>query len=262
MTAWLDKLGAYEAEGFKEKAGKANNPKIIEWAHGVGKADYMVDDSKTPWCGIGLAGVLKECGLERAIPKAPAAAISWLECGVPCEPKVGAIAVFKRTGGHHVTVIKAIRGHIWDCTGCNQGNAIQTDEYDGREALGTRWPVALKTPKELEAESRIAAAAARQQKDAAKGGAAGSTAPIPTVTPPEVITPPKGSVQQTIDNMFSDITWAKQTANNLLDFVGFLGAKWPWLAGAIALYFGARMAWDSHLIKTWRTEDANEGYTP
>lgn len=258
MTAWLDKLIEYENQGFKEKVGKDSNPRILKWAHGVGQADYMVDDSKTPWCGIGMAGVLDECGLGHAIPKAPAAAISWLECGVPCEPKVGAIAVFKRTGGNHVTVIRAIRGHTWDCIGCNQGNAIQTDEYDGRKALGTRWPVPIKSAKELEAESRIAAAAARQQKDAAKGGTAGSTIPAPV---PD-LGPPKGSVQQTIDNIFGDISWAKQTADNLLDFVGFLGAKWPWLAGAVALYFGARMAWDSHLIKTWRTDDANGGYTP
>lgn len=257
MTKWLEKLIAYEEEGFKEVSGKQSNPRILKWAHGVGKADYMVDDSKTPWCGIGLAGVLDECGLGSAIPKGPAAAISWLNCGVECEPKVGAIAVFKRTGGNHVTVIRAIRGNTWDCIGCNQGNAIRTDEYDGTKALGTRWPVAIKTPKELEAESRIAAAAARQQKDAAKGGTAGSTIPAPVTAP----APPKGTVQQTIDNIFGDITWAKNTANGLLDFVGFLGHRWPWLAGAIALYFFTRMAWDSHLIKVWRTEDHNEGYT-
>jgi hypothetical protein len=63
MTKWLEKLEAYEAEGFKEIVGKKSNPRIIKWAHGVGKADYMVDDSKTPWCGIGMAGVMDECGL-------------------------------------------------------------------------------------------------------------------------------------------------------------------------------------------------------
>lgn len=257
MTKWLEKLEQYEAEGFSEKVGKASNPRILKWAHGVGQADYMVDDSKTPWCGIGLAGIMDECGLAHVIPKAPAAAISWAECGVPCEPRVGAIAVFSRAGGNHVTVIRAIRGYTWDCIGCNQQNAIKTLEYDGRKAKAVRWPLPLKTPNELKAESRIAAAAARQQKDAAKGGTAGSTIPAPVTT----AAPPKGSVQQTIDNIFGDINWAKQTADNLLDFVGFLGAKWPWLAGAIALYFFARMAWDSHLIKTWRTEDHNEGYT-
>lgn len=257
MTAWLEKLIEYEGQGFREIAGKKSNPRILKWAHGVGKADYMVDDSKTPWCGIGMAGVLDECGLGHTIPKAPAAAISWLNCGVPCEPRVGAIAVFSRPGGNHVTVIRRIRGHVWDCIGCNQGNAIQTDEYDGRKAKGTRWPVPLKTPKEMEAESRIAAAAARQQKDAAKGTASGSTAPVPTITTP----PPKGSVQQTVDNIVGDVTWVKSVAMSIMDFLGFVGAGWPFIAFAVALYFFARMAWDSHLIKAWRAEDHNEGWT-
>lgn len=257
MPIWLEKLKEYESGGFKEIVGKKSNPKILKWAHGVGKADYMVDDSATPWCGIGLAGVLDECNLGNAIPKAPAAAISWLNCGVPCEPKAGAIAVFPRPGGNHVTVIDRIEGDTWHCTGCNQSNSICTRPFDGREAKGTRWPIEIKTPKAMEAESRIAAAAARQQADAAKGTAAGSTAPAIPVIP----TPPKAAVQHTIDNVFFDISWAKQTANNMLEFAGFLGNKWPWIAGAIALYFFTRMAWDSHLIKTWRTEDHNAGYT-
>lgn len=249
---WLDKLEEYEAQGFKEKIGKASNPRILKWAHGVGKADYMVDDSKTPWCGIGLAGVLDECGLGACIPKDPAAAKSWLQCGEECEPKVGAIAVFKRTGGHHVTVIKRIRGHMWDCLGCNQGNAIATDEYDGRKALGTVWPVTS------EMDSRIARAAARQQADAAKGTLSGVGTQAPALPVPA---PPKGAVQQTVDNMFGDVSWAKGIALSAMDFLGFVGTGWPFILLAIALYFGARMAWDSHLIKTWRTEDHEGGYT-
>lgn len=259
MPKWLEKLEAYEAEGFKEKVGRASNPRIIKWAHGVGQADYMVDDSKTPWCGIGLAGVLDECGLGQYIPPQPAAAISWLKCGAPCEPKVGAIAVFKRTGGHHVTVIKAIRGHTWDCIGCNQGNAIETDEYDGRTALGTVWPVPVKTPAEMVDQSRIARAAARQQTDAAKGGLSG----VGTQAPQLPITlPTSGGVRGTVDNMLGDVTWAKAAALTMMDFFGFVGGAFPFIIGAVGLYFLARMLWDSHLIKAWRVEDHNEGYTP
>lgn len=258
MAKWLEKLEAYEAEGFKEIVGKKSNPRIIKWAHGVGKADYMVDDSKTPWCGIGLAGVLDECGLAQYIPKAPAAAISWLKCGVECEPRVGAIAVFKRDGGHHVTVIKRIRGHLWDCTGCNQRNSICTVEYDGRTALGTVWPIPPKTPSQLAEESRIARAAGRQQTDAAKGSLSGVGTQAPQLPIP---LPPKGAVQGTIDNMFGDVSWAKGIAMSMMDFVGFVGTGWPFILGAVALYFGARMAWDSHLIKTWRAADYAEGYT-
>lgn len=259
MTKWLEHLEHYEAQGFTEIIGRKSNPKIIKWAHGVGKADYMVDDSKTPWCGIGLAGVMDECGLARVIPKAPAAAISWKECGVESEPKPGAIAVFKRPGGNHVTVIKRVRGHIWDCIGCNQKNSICTLEYDGRQALAVRWPIPPKTPAQLAEESRIARAAARQQTDAAKGTATGAATQAPSVPIPGL--PPKEAVQGTVDNMIGDVSWAKSIAETMMDFVGFVGTGWPFILGAVALYFGARMAWDSHLIKTWRAEDHNEGYT-
>lgn len=259
MTKWLEKLEAYEAEGFKEIVGTKSNPRIIKWAHGVGQADYMVDDSKTPWCGIGLAGVLDECGLGYAIPKAPAAAISWKDCGVECEPRPGAIAVFKRTGGHHVTVIKRVRGHMWDCTGCNQSDSICTREFDGRTALATRWPIPIKTPAEMVDESRIARAAARQQTDAAKGGLSGVGTQAPQLP---IALPPKGAVQSTVDNMLGDVSWAKGAALSVMDFFGFVGTAFPFIIGAVGLYFLARMLWDSHLIKSWRVEDNNEGYTP
>jgi uncharacterized protein (TIGR02594 family) len=159
VTAWLDRLEEYERAGFREVPGKASNPVILKWAHGAGHAEWVTDDV-TPWCGIAMAGALDECGPGHAIPKSPAAAISWLECGQPCEPRVGAIAVFPRTGGNHVTVIKSIDadGHTWHCIGGNQSDSICTASFDGRTARGTRWPIVEKTPAEMTAESRIAAA--------------------------------------------------------------------------------------------------------
>jgi hypothetical protein len=78
MPAWLDRLEEYERSGFREAPGVDSNPVIMKWAHGVGPADYMTDDGTTPWCGIGLAGIMEECGLKHVVPKGPAAASAGL----------------------------------------------------------------------------------------------------------------------------------------------------------------------------------------
>lgn len=136
----LDRLIELEGQGFREVAGSGSNQTILDWAHGPGQYPAMTDDSTTPWCGIGLAGVLDEVGLGRFIPDFPARAASWANCGVECAPQPGAIVVFPRTGGNHVTVIRRIEGHIWHCIGCNQSNAINTTAFDSRGAWACRWP--------------------------------------------------------------------------------------------------------------------------
>jgi uncharacterized protein (TIGR02594 family) len=262
MTAWLDRLEEYERSGFSEVPGPASNQVFLKWAHGAGHAEWVTDDV-TPWCGIAMAGVLDECGLGAAVPKEPAAAISWLECGVPCEPKPGAIAVFPRTGGNHVTVIKRIDGHTWHCIGGNQSDSICTATFDGRTARGTRWPIVEKTPAEMTAESRIAAAAARQKRDQAVAGASGATIPATSSVPaPAAPEPATDGIKQSVESILQDFAWLKQVYIQVNDFAGFVGTKWWWIAGGIALYFLARSFWDSHWIQLWRTDDANKGYTP
>jgi hypothetical protein len=222
----------------------------------------MADDSSTPWCGIGLAGVMEEYGLKHVVPKGPAAAINWLECGIECDPKPGAIAVFPRTGGNHVTVIKRIEGNTWYCLGCNQDNSICTVPLDGRTARGTRWPIMEKTPAEMTAESRIAAAPARQKRDQAVAGASGATIPATSTTAapaaPEAAAVP---IKESIENILQDFGWLKTVYVQINDFAGFIGTKWWWIAGGIALYFLARSFWDSHRIQLFRTEDHNGGWT-
>lgn len=137
---WLDYLIKLQNEGFKEIPGSESNPKILEWAKNAAHYPYMTDDSTTPWCGIGLAGVFSDIGMSKEIPDSPALAISWLNFGVPCTPKVGAIAIFPRVGGNHVTCIREIRGEDWLCIGCNQSDAITTTRFSASGAKGTRWP--------------------------------------------------------------------------------------------------------------------------
>lgn len=137
---WLDYLIKLEQQGFKEVPGPASNPKILEWSRTAAQHPWMQDDSTTPWCGIGMAGVFYDIGMKDAIPSEPAAAINWKNVGPACSPRIGAIAVFPRPGGNHVTCIRAIKGFIWECIGCNQNDAVTTSNFNAHQALGTYWP--------------------------------------------------------------------------------------------------------------------------
>lgn len=137
---WVDYLIKLKDQGFAEIPGPESNPKILEWARVAAKYPYMNDDSTTPWCGIGLAGVFWDIGMKEAIPEGPAAAISWLNCGPPCEAKRGAVVVFPRPGGNHVAVILNVKGEILECIGANQNNAITIANFNINAARGFRWP--------------------------------------------------------------------------------------------------------------------------
>lgn len=143
---WLDRLIQLEGQGFREVPGPSSNPRILEWSRGPGAFPDMTDDSTTPWCGIGLAGIMDEVGLSSLIPPLPFRAASWMSVGFDSEPRPGAIVVFPRQGGNHVTVIRSVEGHIWRCIGCNQSNAITTTTFDGRQARACRWPGQKQVP--------------------------------------------------------------------------------------------------------------------
>jgi hypothetical protein len=137
--------------------------------------------------------------------------------------------------------------------------------FDGSTARGTRWPIAEKTPAEMTAESRIAAAAARQKRDQAVAGGAGASIPATSATSapaaPEPLAPLPGHVRESVETVMQDLGWFKSIYAQIADFATYVGTKWWWIAGGVALYFLARSLWDSHRIQLWRTEDHNQGYT-
>ena len=255
MPIWLDKLEQYEREGFREVAGPESNPRIIKWAHGAGQAGWVKTDA-TPWCGIGLAGIFDECGLGGVVPPVPAKAISWRDLGEACEPRVGAVVVFPRDGGHHVTVIRRIEGKTWQCIGCNQHDAICTLPYSSRDAIAVRWPVPLKSETEMADTSRIARAAARQQSDGAKAGTAGS----PPAIAPELPPAPRGMLE-TAEGWTGKLGQFKNLADSAVDFAAFAAGQWRVILAAVALFYLARILYDGRMIRAWRTQDHNNGWT-
>jgi hypothetical protein len=139
----------------------------------------------------------------------------------------------------------------------NQGNRVplQTCARED-DTFVYRWPVAEAMRAELALSgSRIAAAARRQQRDAAVSGAASGSTQLPADT---LASPPPG-LRQGLDAARSDVSWAKAALDKVFDFAAFVGVHWRWIALGVAAWYGLRFLYDSHMIGLWRAEDHNQG---
>jgi hypothetical protein len=45
----------------------------------------------------------------------------------------------------------------------------------------------------------------------------------------------------------------------IIEFAHFAMAKWPWIGGALSLYFGGGVIYDAVLVRLYRAEDENTG---
>jgi uncharacterized protein (TIGR02594 family) len=138
---WLTRARAYI--GLREVPGARTEPVIAGW---LKRAKAWWNDDETPWCGTFVDAVMRDCGIGSA--KAWYRAQGWLEWGQPLSgPTLGAIVVFKRTGGGHVGIIAGIddRGNLM-VLGGNQGNAVCIMPFARDRVIGYRWPVAMPVP--------------------------------------------------------------------------------------------------------------------
>jgi uncharacterized protein (TIGR02594 family) len=270
MTRWLEVARKYEGE--KEVKGKGSNARILGWIRNEGRGKWAKDDA-TPWCGAFMAAVFTEAGLASIVPEEPLVAANWRTVGVPLDgPKIGAIVVVPRhdpnnPNAAHVAIVAEFNEHTLWLLGGNQKDAVNVSTFrrlnaDGTERGVYRWPVPIKTPKELEAEgSRIAARARRAARDtqiSAGSGTSPQTAPAVVDKLPAL---PKTGLRETVDGLVGDVSWVKRTMETLADLAVFAGAKWPVLAVIVAAYFGGRVLWDTYLVREYRAQDANEGYS-
>src|SRR5690606_4549330 len=108
--------------------------------------------------------------------------------------------------------------------------------------------------KEIAAKgSRIAKAADRQQSDATKATGAGAGGQVAPAAVPDPLS---------LESLGQKATGFKGIFEGLEAFAMFAWSKFPWIAGGVAAYFFARMAYDAWVIKQARVEDANEGWSP
>lgn len=135
---WMD--SAWALLGLKEITGVRHNRRIVEMIAEVAPWMAKTRGDETPWCSAFVNDCMRGSGLEGT---GSAAARSWLEWGVECEPRVGCIVVLERPPNPrsgHVAFLAHDTGGPLILLGGNQGNAVSVKKYPRSRVLGYRWP--------------------------------------------------------------------------------------------------------------------------
>jgi uncharacterized protein (TIGR02594 family) len=151
VAPWLSTARALT--GTKEVLGSKDNPFIIEMAHEVarrfpelkGNIDWYNHDS-IPWCGLFMAYCMAVNGIKPS--STPLGALSWASWGVALKtPTPGAVLVYSRTGGGHVTLYESEDATYYYCRGGNQGDAANVERIaKSRAVKAIRWPAGVPLP--------------------------------------------------------------------------------------------------------------------
>lgn len=151
VAPWLATMRALT--GTKEAPGSKDNPFIIEMAHEVvrrypdlkGNVGWYNHDS-IPWCGLGMAYCMAINGIKPV--SAPLSALAWASFGVALRtPTPGAVLVYSRTGGGHVTLYESEDAKYYYCRGSNQSDSINvTKILKSRPLKAIRWPAGVPLP--------------------------------------------------------------------------------------------------------------------
>ena len=137
--------------GTREAPGRANNPTILGWAKRLGLKilgiTYNADS--VPWCGLFVASVLDEAGVDllsegRNRMKIGVRASAWGTWGARLRPErlaPGAILVFTRQGGGHVGFYVGEDDTAYHVLGGNQSDNVTITRIAKTRLTGARWPV-------------------------------------------------------------------------------------------------------------------------
>lgn len=123
--------------GTKEKPGKEDNPRILEY-HQTTRLKAVKDE--VPWCSAFVNWVLKQAGIEGT---GNPMARSFLKWGSPLKsPVPGCVVVLKRGPapfGHVAFFIRRSRVGFVDVLGGNQSDQVKISTYRETDVLGYRW---------------------------------------------------------------------------------------------------------------------------
>lgn len=129
---------AYGERGVKEITGIATHtPRILEY-HAMTTLKAKQDE--VPWCSSFVNWVMDRAGYP--ITKS-AAAKSWMNWGREVPLQVGAIAILKRKGGHHVGFIVEETPQGIKLLGGNQSDAVNIKIFPKTLLISTRFPEKL-----------------------------------------------------------------------------------------------------------------------
>ncbi|OYU91881.1 MAG: hypothetical protein CFE29_03255 [Bradyrhizobiaceae bacterium PARB1] len=151
VAPWLATMRALT--GTKEAPGSKDNPFIIEMAHEIvrrypdlkGTVGWYNHDS-IPWCGLGMAYCMAINGIKPVA--APLSALAWGSFGVALKvPTPGAVLVYSRTGGGHVTLYESEDSAYYYCRGGNQSDSVNVTKIPKARAIkAIRWPAGVPLP--------------------------------------------------------------------------------------------------------------------
>jgi len=151
VAPWLATMRALT--GTREAPGSKDNPFIIEMAHEVvrrypdlkGNVGWYNHDS-IPWCGLQMAYCMAINGIKPS--PAPLSALDWAGWGVALKvPTPGAVLVFMRQGGGHVTLYESEDKDFYYCRGGNQSDMVNVTKIPrSRNITAIRWPAGVPLP--------------------------------------------------------------------------------------------------------------------
>lgn len=149
IAPWLTQMRAMS--GIKEIPGAKSNPLILGWVKELSNRypdlkpniNWYVNDD-TPWCGLAVAEAVGMCDPGYKPPLAPLRALNWAEAwgdSVALErPVLGAVMVFQRAGGGHVSLYEGEDSSTYHVRGGNQSNMVNVTRVEKGRLVGIRWP--------------------------------------------------------------------------------------------------------------------------
>ena len=128
--------------GIREAPGIANNPVLMKRFASITKSlGSFYNADSVPWCGAMMAWWMTQCQI--APPAIAIRALSWAAWGQAlstAQLAPGAVLVFQRPGGGHVTMYVGEDAAAYHCLGGNQGDAISIVRIEKARCIARRWP--------------------------------------------------------------------------------------------------------------------------
>lgn len=130
--------------GTTEAYGDKSNAVILKWINA--QMPWVVDDSKSAWCGAFMAACFDEAGMKQHIPDTPQVAINWMKVGEkvnPIERRVGDLIIFWRVTAedwrsHVAFYINDGQEGMFRCLGGNQSNQVNIAQRPSYKMRGVR----------------------------------------------------------------------------------------------------------------------------
>lgn len=244
---------AWAQVGVHETPGPAATAEIVAFFRDAGFPQVVSDE--TAWCAAFVGACLERAGI-RCTHSLMARSYEAFGTAVE-DPRIGAIAVFRRTSDPAFGHVGFVAG--WTDTsilvlGGNQADAVNTKHFPRADLVALRWPGGAVSPAQLAKRgSRIVKGANENKADGAK--ASGSIAGAEMI--PE---PPAGGLEW-LQKIGSQLDGLQGVFGTIEQFLLFAMGKGKTIALLLAAFYLGRIIWRSGWIATWRAEDASTGKT-